>query len=94
MLADSPAGQCAWIVEKFAAWSDGDGDPERVFSRDALLEERHEIDRGPPRLLRDVARLEAARLRLVADRVEELVAVAVLVLARVPVDDHPVDELL
>jgi epoxide hydrolase len=37
-LADSPAGQCAWIVEKFAAWSDGDGDPERAFSRDALLD--------------------------------------------------------
>jgi pimeloyl-ACP methyl ester carboxylesterase len=37
-LADSPAGQCAWIVEKFAAWSDGDGDPERVFTRDALLD--------------------------------------------------------
>jgi pimeloyl-ACP methyl ester carboxylesterase len=37
-LADSPAGQCAWIVEKFAAWSDSGGDPERAFDRDALLD--------------------------------------------------------
>ena len=27
-LADSPAGQAAWILEKFWAWTDcGDGDP-------------------------------------------------------------------
>ena len=26
-LADSPAGQCAWIVEKFAAWSDSAATP-------------------------------------------------------------------
>src|SRR5438876_4277533 len=25
-LADSPAGQCAWIVEKFWSWTDCDGD--------------------------------------------------------------------
>ena len=37
-LADSPAGQCAWIVEKFAEWSESDGDPERVFGRDAMLD--------------------------------------------------------
>jgi epoxide hydrolase len=37
-LADSPAGQCAWITEKFAAWSDSGGDPERAFGRDALLD--------------------------------------------------------
>jgi len=37
-LADSPAGQLAWIVEKFAAWSDSGGDPERAFDRDALLD--------------------------------------------------------
>jgi epoxide hydrolase len=36
-LNDSPAGLLAWIVEKFRAWSDCDGDPERVFSRDQLL---------------------------------------------------------
>ncbi len=37
-LADSPAGQCAWIVEKFAAWSDCGGEPERAFSRATLLD--------------------------------------------------------
>jgi epoxide hydrolase len=37
-LADSPAAQCAWIVEKFRAWSDCDGDPLSVFSRDELLD--------------------------------------------------------
>ncbi|WP_366943567.1 epoxide hydrolase family protein [Parasphingopyxis sp.] len=41
-LADSPAGQMAWIVEKFHDWSDcDDGDgahPENVFSRDRLLD--------------------------------------------------------
>jgi pimeloyl-ACP methyl ester carboxylesterase len=26
-LADSPAGQCAWILEKFWSWSDTAGDP-------------------------------------------------------------------
>jgi pimeloyl-ACP methyl ester carboxylesterase len=36
-LNDSPAGLLAWIVEKFRAWSDCDGDPERVFTRDQLL---------------------------------------------------------
>jgi pimeloyl-ACP methyl ester carboxylesterase len=37
-LADSPAGQCAWVVEKFMGWSDCDGNPENVFSRDDLLD--------------------------------------------------------
>jgi pimeloyl-ACP methyl ester carboxylesterase len=37
-LADSPAGQCAWVVEKFMSWSDCDGNPENVFSRDDLLD--------------------------------------------------------
>jgi pimeloyl-ACP methyl ester carboxylesterase len=36
-LTDSPAGQAAWIVEKFRAWSDCDGDVESRFSRDLLL---------------------------------------------------------
>lgn len=36
-LTDSPAGLAAWIVEKFRAWSDGDGDVERRFSKDDLL---------------------------------------------------------
>ncbi len=36
-LNDSPAGLAAWIVEKFRAWSDCDGDVERSFTRDELL---------------------------------------------------------
>jgi pimeloyl-ACP methyl ester carboxylesterase len=37
-LTDSPAGQCAWILEKFRAWTDCDGHPENVVSRDKLLD--------------------------------------------------------
>jgi pimeloyl-ACP methyl ester carboxylesterase len=37
-LADSPAGQCAWIVEKFWAWTDCDGHPENVLTRDEILD--------------------------------------------------------
>jgi pimeloyl-ACP methyl ester carboxylesterase len=36
-LNDSPAGLCAWIVEKFHGWSDCDGNPDNAFSRDELL---------------------------------------------------------
>ena len=36
-LMDSPAGLLSWIVEKFRAWSDCDGDPENAFSRDQLI---------------------------------------------------------
>ena len=36
-LNDSPAGLASWILEKFRAWSDCDGDLERVYTRDALL---------------------------------------------------------
>lgn len=36
-LNDSPAGLAAWIVEKFRTWSDCDGDVERVYSKDDLL---------------------------------------------------------
>jgi epoxide hydrolase len=36
-LNDSPAGLLAWIVEKFRAWSDCDGDPENCFTRDQLI---------------------------------------------------------
>ncbi|MGH8778334.1 epoxide hydrolase family protein [Paraburkholderia sp.] len=36
-LNDSPAGLAAWIVEKFRAWSDCDGDIERAFKKDELL---------------------------------------------------------
>ncbi|HEY4098578.1 MAG TPA: alpha/beta fold hydrolase [Baekduia sp.] len=37
-LVDSPAAQCAWIVEKFWAWMDCDGHPENVVTRDELLD--------------------------------------------------------
>jgi pimeloyl-ACP methyl ester carboxylesterase len=37
-LVDSPAGQCAWIVEKFWAWTDCDGHPENALTRDELLD--------------------------------------------------------
>jgi pimeloyl-ACP methyl ester carboxylesterase len=37
-LVDSPSGQCAWIVEKFWAWTDCDGHPENVLSKDELLD--------------------------------------------------------
>jgi pimeloyl-ACP methyl ester carboxylesterase len=36
-LNDSPAGLAAWILEKFRAWSDCDGDLYRRFTRDELL---------------------------------------------------------
>jgi pimeloyl-ACP methyl ester carboxylesterase len=37
-LTDSPAGQAAWILEKFWAWTDSDGHPENVLTRDELID--------------------------------------------------------
>jgi len=37
-LVDSPAALCAWIVEKFWAWTDCDGHPENALTRDELLD--------------------------------------------------------
>lgn len=37
-LVDSPAAQAAWIIEKFWAWTDSDGDPANVLTRDELLD--------------------------------------------------------
>jgi pimeloyl-ACP methyl ester carboxylesterase len=37
-LVDSPAMLAAWIVEKFHAWSDHDGDPATVISWDEMLD--------------------------------------------------------
>jgi epoxide hydrolase len=37
-LTDSPAGQAAWIYEKFHAWTDNSGAPESALSRDAMLD--------------------------------------------------------
>lgn len=36
-LNDSPAALAGWIIEKFRAWSDCDGDVEKAFTRDELL---------------------------------------------------------
>ena len=36
-LTDSPAGLCAWIVEKFRTWSDCGGDLYSVYTKDELL---------------------------------------------------------
>ncbi len=36
-LTDSPAGLAAWIVEKFRAWSDCNGDVDSVFGKDRML---------------------------------------------------------
>jgi pimeloyl-ACP methyl ester carboxylesterase len=38
-LVDSPAGLCAWIVEKFWAWTDCDGHPENALTRDEILDD-------------------------------------------------------
>jgi epoxide hydrolase len=37
-LVDSPAAQCAWIVEKFWEWTDCAGHPENVITRDRMLD--------------------------------------------------------
>jgi pimeloyl-ACP methyl ester carboxylesterase len=37
-LVDSPVGQLAWIVEKFWSWTDSDGDPENVLTKDEMLD--------------------------------------------------------
>jgi epoxide hydrolase len=37
-LVDSPAALCAWIIEKFWAWTDCDGRVENVLTRDELLD--------------------------------------------------------
>jgi pimeloyl-ACP methyl ester carboxylesterase len=37
-LTDSPTGLCAWIVEKFASWTDSNGRPETVLTRDEMLD--------------------------------------------------------
>jgi pimeloyl-ACP methyl ester carboxylesterase len=37
-LVDSPAGQAAWIYEKMWAWTDNQGSPEDVLTRDEILD--------------------------------------------------------
>jgi len=36
-LSDSPVGLAAWMVEKFRAWTDCDGDPRNALSMDEML---------------------------------------------------------
>lgn len=36
-LNDSPAGLCAWILEKFNGWSDNKGNIENCFTKEELL---------------------------------------------------------
>ena len=37
-LADSPAAMAAYYYDKFAEWTDSDGEPERVFRYDEMLD--------------------------------------------------------
>jgi pimeloyl-ACP methyl ester carboxylesterase len=37
-LVDSPAAQCAWIVDKFREWTDCDGLPENAVAREQILD--------------------------------------------------------
>jgi pimeloyl-ACP methyl ester carboxylesterase len=37
-LSDSPVVQAAWIYDKFQAWTDCNGDPETVLTRDEMLD--------------------------------------------------------
>ena len=37
-LVDSPMGQAMWIIEKFYEWTDCDGHPENVLTKDELLD--------------------------------------------------------
>jgi epoxide hydrolase len=37
-LVDSPAALAGWVLEKFWAWTDCDGHPENVLSRDELID--------------------------------------------------------
>ncbi|HQV56437.1 MAG TPA: epoxide hydrolase [Ilumatobacteraceae bacterium] len=37
-LIDSPVAQCAWIVEKFWAWTDNRGHPEDALSKQQMLD--------------------------------------------------------
>ncbi|RHX83460.1 epoxide hydrolase family protein [Leptospira stimsonii] len=37
-LADSPIALASWVIEKFQRWGDCNGDPDRHFGRDKLLD--------------------------------------------------------
>ena len=79
VLNDSPVGQAAWIVEKFRALSDVNGDVESKFTKDEMLTNvmvywltrtatsaariYYEVRREPAGLLLSGAGRRAARLR-------------------------------
>lgn len=37
-LSDSPVGSAAWMYDKFAQWTDSDGEPERSLTKDEMLD--------------------------------------------------------
>ena len=37
-LVDSPVGQAMWVIEKFYEWTDCDGHPENVLTKEELLD--------------------------------------------------------
>lgn len=62
-MHDSPVGLCAWLVERRRSWSDCQGDVERRFSKDELLDMTmlYWVTESFPSALRYYA--EAARFR-------------------------------
>jgi pimeloyl-ACP methyl ester carboxylesterase len=38
-LVDSPVGMAAWMYEKIAQWTYSNGEPERVLTRDEILDD-------------------------------------------------------
>ena len=38
-LLDSPVGLAAWMYDKFATWTDSGGNPERVLTKDEMLDD-------------------------------------------------------
>jgi pimeloyl-ACP methyl ester carboxylesterase len=38
-LSDSPAGLAAWMYDKFAQWTHSNGEPERVLTKDEMLDD-------------------------------------------------------
>jgi len=36
-ITDSPVGMLAWFLERWRAWGDTDGDPEKVYSREHMI---------------------------------------------------------
>ena len=76
-LVDSPAGQAAWIYEKYKGWMDPGLEPEDVFGRDAMLD--NVMLYWLPRNGASSARLywESLRRAALSKRVELPVAVSI-----------------